>query len=149
VPIERPIVANTATTISVFTDVAFLGVPGFAYEVNDYRLTAASPCIDAADNTAVPEGITTDLDGNPRFLEIPETPDTGNPPGGGPIVDMGAYESLGGGTGTAMAPILAVPKKQAMKSAESGSTSSTRSPACTPSSPQAVATRAARSASSS
>jgi hypothetical protein len=36
-----------------------------------------------------------DLDGNPRFLEIPETPDTGN--GDLPIVDMGAYESLGGG----------------------------------------------------
>jgi len=63
----------------------------------DYRLQAGSPCIDAGDNTAVPEDITTDLDGNPRFLEIPETPDTGNPPDGGPIVDMGAYESLGGG----------------------------------------------------
>ncbi len=61
----------------------------------DYRLLPGSPCIDAGDNTAVPEDITTDLDGNPRFLEIPETPDTGN--GTLPIVDMGAYESLGGG----------------------------------------------------
>jgi len=61
----------------------------------DLRLQTGSPCIDAADNTAVPEDITTDLDGNPRFLEIPETPDTGN--GTLPIVDMGAYESLGGG----------------------------------------------------
>ncbi len=61
----------------------------------DYRLQAGSPCIDAGDNTAVPEDLTTDLDGNPRFLEIPETPDTGN--GTLPIVDMGAYESLGGG----------------------------------------------------
>ena len=43
----------------------------------------------------MPEDITTDLDGNPRFLDIPETPDTGN--GDTPIVDMGAYESLGGG----------------------------------------------------
>ncbi|MHC4218550.1 MAG: right-handed parallel beta-helix repeat-containing protein [Planctomycetota bacterium] len=92
---ERPIVANTATMISVFTDVAFLGVPGFGYDVNDYRLSAASPCIDAADNTAVPAGVTEDLDGNPRFLEIPETPDTGN--GVVPIVDMGAYEALGDG----------------------------------------------------
>jgi len=64
---------------------------------DDLRLQPSSPCIDAGDNTAVPEDITTDLDGNPRFLEIPETPDTGNPPEGGPIVDMGAYESLGGG----------------------------------------------------
>ena len=92
-PTERPIVANTATTISVFTDVAFLGVPGFRYEVNDYRLTAASPCIDAADNTAVPTDINTDLDGNPRFVDDPDTPDTGN--GDPPIVDMGAYEFQG------------------------------------------------------
>ncbi len=62
---------------------------------DDLRLLPDSPCIDAGDNTAVPEDITTDLDGNPRFLEIPETPDTGN--GTLPIVDMGAYESLGGG----------------------------------------------------
>ncbi len=61
----------------------------------DYRLQPASPCIDAADNTAVPTDITTDLDGNPRFLDVPETPDTGN--GTLPIVDMGAYESFGGG----------------------------------------------------
>ncbi len=61
----------------------------------DFRLAAGSPCIDAADNTAVPDDITTDLDGNPRFLEIPETPDTGN--GTLPVVDMGAFESLGGG----------------------------------------------------
>jgi hypothetical protein len=61
----------------------------------DYRLQPGSPCIDAGDNTLVPVGIDTDLDGNPRFLEIPETPDTGN--GTLPIVDMGAYESLGGG----------------------------------------------------
>ena len=61
----------------------------------DYRLSPGSPCIDAGDNTAVPQDITTDLDGNPRFLEIPETPDTGN--GTLPIVDMGAFESLGGG----------------------------------------------------
>jgi hypothetical protein len=62
---------------------------------SDLRLSPGSPCIDAGDNTAVPEGIDTDLDGNPRFLEIPETPDTGY--GDLPIVDMGAYEALGGG----------------------------------------------------
>ncbi len=62
---------------------------------NDGRLDADSPCIDAGDNDAVAEDVDTDLDGSPRFLEIPETPDTGN--GTLPIVDMGAYESLGGG----------------------------------------------------
>ncbi len=61
----------------------------------DYRLSPGSPCIDAGDNTAVPQGFETDLDGNPRFLDVPETPDTGS--GAAPIVDMGAYESLGGG----------------------------------------------------
>jgi hypothetical protein len=61
----------------------------------DLRLSPGSPCIDAGDNTAVPDGVITDLDGNPGFLEIPETPDTGY--GDPPIVDMGAYESLGGG----------------------------------------------------
>ncbi len=38
----------------------------------------------------MPEGITTDLDGRPRFVDDPETPDTGS--GEAPIVDMGPYE---------------------------------------------------------
>ncbi|MEE9129111.1 MAG: right-handed parallel beta-helix repeat-containing protein [Phycisphaerales bacterium] len=56
----------------------------------DYHLSSGSPCIDAADNTAVPQGIDTDLDGNPRFVDDPATKDTGN--GDPPIVDMGTYE---------------------------------------------------------
>ena len=56
----------------------------------DYRLSPGSPCIDAGDNTAVPEGIDKDLDGNPRFVDDPDTKDTGF--GDPPIVDMGAYE---------------------------------------------------------
>ena len=55
-----------------------------------YHLSPGSPCIDAGDNAAVPEGITTDLDGKPRFVDDPETEDTGK--GDPPIVDMGAYE---------------------------------------------------------
>ena len=60
----------------------------------DYRLSAGSPCIDAADNRAFPPGILTDLAGKWRFVDDPATPDTGVPGGaGGPdIVDMGAYE---------------------------------------------------------
>ena len=60
----------------------------------DLRLSPGSPCIDAADNTAVPKGIETDLDGNPRFVDDPATPDTGVPGGAGgdAIVDMGGYE---------------------------------------------------------
>ena len=57
---------------------------------DDLRLDFGSPCIDAGDNDAVPNGITTDLDGNPRFQDDPDVKDTGN--GTPPIVDMGAYE---------------------------------------------------------
>ena len=70
---------------------------------DDVRLTLDSPCIDAADNEAVPPDVA-DLDGDgdmdeptpmdyddyPRFYEIPGVPDTGN--GEKPIVDMGAHE---------------------------------------------------------
>jgi hypothetical protein len=54
------------------------------------RLSGDSPCIDAGDNTAVPAGILSDLDGNSRFVDDPCTPNTGS--GTPPIVDMGAYE---------------------------------------------------------
>jgi uncharacterized repeat protein (TIGR01451 family) len=56
----------------------------------DYRLRSTSPVIDAGDNSAVPADLTTDLDGNPRFVDAPIVSDTGN--GTPPIVDMGAYE---------------------------------------------------------
>jgi len=57
---------------------------------DDYRLGAGSPCIDAGDNSAVPAGITTDLEGLARFIDDPASADTGS--GTSPIVDMGAYE---------------------------------------------------------
>jgi hypothetical protein len=57
---------------------------------DDVRLYFGSACIDAGDNTAIPAGVTTDLDGNPRRLDDPATADTGA--GVPPIVDMGAYE---------------------------------------------------------
>ena len=46
------------------------------------RLQPCSPAINAGDNSAVPAGITTDLDGNPRFYN-------------NGTVDMGAYEYQG------------------------------------------------------
>ncbi len=57
----------------------------------DIYLELSSPAIDAGDNLSVT--VTTDLDGNPRFVDIPTVPDTGN--GTPPIVDMGAYEVSG------------------------------------------------------
>jgi predicted outer membrane repeat protein len=58
-------------------------IPGTGND--DLRLSADSPCIDAGDNSLVPPGTTTDLDGLPRFHD-----------GDGDSaadVDMGAYES--------------------------------------------------------
>ena len=69
----------------------------------DYHLSAGSPCIDAGCNCAVPEDLADldgdgvlweyvpfDLDGEGRFFDDSDTPDTGS--GLPPIVDMGAYE---------------------------------------------------------
>lgn len=67
--------------------------PLFVDPENDYHLSAGSPCIDAGDNTAVPDWLLTDLDGNPRFVDDAGMPDCGN--GTPPIVDMGAYEFQG------------------------------------------------------
>jgi len=56
------------------------------------RLQAGSPAIDAGNNTAPGlAGITTDLDGRPRFFENPGAANSGA--GSSPIVDMGAYET--------------------------------------------------------
>ncbi|HOW72081.1 MAG TPA: right-handed parallel beta-helix repeat-containing protein [Phycisphaerae bacterium] len=75
----------------------------------DLRLQPGSPCIDAARNTYVPadtfdldgDGDTSertpfDLDGHPRFLNDPDTADTGvpYPPNYPYVVDMGAYEFI-------------------------------------------------------
>jgi len=58
---------------------------------DNLRLQLTSPAIGAGNNSAVPASVTTDLDGNPRFLDYPAVPDTDN--GTPPIVDMGAYEA--------------------------------------------------------
>jgi len=59
-------------------------------EDDNLRVRSRSPCVDAGSNAAVPLGITTDLDGNPRFVDNPRAADMGNGPP--PIVDMGAFE---------------------------------------------------------
>jgi len=70
---------------------------------DDLHLSPGSPCIDAGCNCAVPEDfadldgdgvlweyVPFDLDGEGRFFDDPDTPDSGS--GLPPIVDMGAYE---------------------------------------------------------
>ncbi len=60
---------------------------------DNLRILAGSACVDAGDNTVVPVSVDTDLDRWPRFVDDPNTPDTGR--GIGAIVDMGAYECQG------------------------------------------------------
>ncbi len=64
-------------------------------DAGNFRIGAGSPCIDLGNNTAVPKGIDTDLDGAPRFMDDPDTNDCPQPGadcGIAPIVDMGTYE---------------------------------------------------------
>ena len=107
--LQFQIIANTATTVTVRADWVTIDddaswvAAGAHYTINDYRLSAASPCIDAGDNSAVPLD-NLDLDGDtdvdehtpfdielkPRLLDDFSTPDSGD--GAAPVVDMGAYE---------------------------------------------------------
>jgi predicted outer membrane repeat protein len=57
---------------------------------DDLSIRSFSPCADSGDNSLVPAGILTDLAGNPRFADDPNSPDLGN--GTSPLVDMGCYE---------------------------------------------------------
>jgi parallel beta-helix repeat protein len=79
----------------------------YGTEDDDLRLMPGSPAIDAGRNAAVPpdvgdldndgdtaEPTPLDLDGNPRFVDDPNSPDCphGGACGTAPIVDMGPYE---------------------------------------------------------
>ena len=77
------------------------GTPGT--QDDDHRLGVGSGAIDAGANGGLPadehdldgdgdfdEPLPIDRSGAPRFVDDPDTPDTGN--GTPPIVDMGAYE---------------------------------------------------------
>lgn len=59
-------------------------------DYGDLHLQLGSRCIDAGNNADVPAGTLMDLDGQPRFVDDPCTPDTGA--GTPPLVDIGAYE---------------------------------------------------------
>ncbi len=61
-------------------------------ENGDLRLLPGSGCIDAGRSNYLSASITTDLAGNPRFVNDPDTPNTGI---GSLPVDIGAYEFQG------------------------------------------------------
>ncbi|MHC4083034.1 MAG: GC-type dockerin domain-anchored protein [Planctomycetota bacterium] len=101
---EEITIRDASTVAIAFSDIEG-GYPGtgnidadpqFVDPANgDLHPLPGSPCIDAGNNTAVPDGVTTDLDGNPRFSDDPDTPDCQQAPGtcgDPPVVDMGAYE---------------------------------------------------------
>ena len=46
---------------------------------DNLRMSSGFPCTDAGNNAAVPEGVTNDVDGNPRIVMVETSP-----------VDMGA-----------------------------------------------------------
>jgi len=56
----------------------------------DLQVPRTSPVVDAGDNRVIPPEVVIDLAGNPRFVDIPERPNSGM---GDPPVDMGAYEA--------------------------------------------------------
>ncbi len=61
--------------------------PGFQ------QLLVRSPCIDAGRNmNAIDAGLTLDLAGNSRFIDVPAVDDSGE--GTSPIVDIGCYEHV-------------------------------------------------------
>jgi hypothetical protein len=59
-------------------------------DFGDLHLPSGSPCVDAGNNAAVPPTVTVDLDGNPRFIDDPTTPDSGVPRDAPPLVGHGS-----------------------------------------------------------
>jgi len=91
---------DTASTLSVrfsnlegsFDGTANVDIPSRFADPDrcDYRLMAGAGEIDAGDNNSVPDGRVDALGGEPRFVDDPNSPDTGA--GTAPIVDIGAHE---------------------------------------------------------
>ncbi len=108
-------------------------------DFGDLHLQAGSPASDAGNNSVDTDpntpGIeplpTTDLEGQPRFQDDLEAPNSGNAGGGGPIVAMGSFE-------TPAQSILVSP--QALIAPEGGTVTFTVRPGLAPSGPVQIST---------
>lgn len=95
-----PVISTTSANVQYsnieggYTGAGNINVPPLFVDApnGDLRLAAGSAGIDAGQKNAVPAGVIYDLAGNPRFIDDPDTADTGV---GSPPVDMGAYEFTG------------------------------------------------------
>jgi len=83
---------NTMTIGPVIGGLTIITTPPLFIDpgAGDYSPAPMSPVIDAGANGAVPASITTDFAGGLRFMDDPDTADTGI--GSGALVDMGAFE---------------------------------------------------------
>ena len=70
---------------NLLTDPQFAG-PASA----NFALKRSSPAVDSGDNPALPSEITTDLNNQPRYQDMPGVPNTAT---GLPPLDRGAYEA--------------------------------------------------------
>jgi hypothetical protein len=103
--------SNTSRTITVYADWRTIGdrqawISDVGYSMYDYRCTVGSPCRDTGDNSAVyqdlsdldhdgdtAEPLPLDLQGNSRFTDDVQAPDSGKPAWTGlPVINMGALE---------------------------------------------------------
>jgi hypothetical protein len=78
------VVATYSAIQGGFTGEGNIDADPLFVSLTDLHLQSTSPCIDTGSNDAVPTGVTTDIDGNPRIVD-------GNADSTA-TVDMGAYE---------------------------------------------------------
>ena len=62
------IIANTATTITVWGDLTALGLAGATYEIKDFHLTSVSPCVETGDPQSDIAFAAVDVDGESRLM---------------------------------------------------------------------------------